>query len=68
MNMKKNKEKENLRQQLELLTKVSKRSYPEFLPEITSAMCKIYLLIKIIPIAIIVFLFAVSAYFFANFI
>lgn len=66
--MKKAKEKEYLRQQLELLSKASQRSHPEFLPGITNAMCKIYLLIKMIPIVVIAFLFAVTDYLFVNFI
>ena len=48
--MKKAKEKEYLRQQLELLSKASQRSHPEFLPGITNAMCKIYLLIKLLHV------------------
>lgn len=64
--MKKTNEKEYLRQQLELLSKVSQRSHSEFLPGITSAMCKIYLLIKIVPIAVIALLVAMTAYLFVN--
>lgn len=38
--------KEILRKQLELLAEESKNCGPEFLPQITAAMCKVYSLIE----------------------